>query len=191
MKQPVFYCQLDYESIPYPSPTSPKGTIADNGCGVCAASMMMENMLGIPFPLTECAKLAMDCGAREGYGTDFYIFSKALAERFQLPMEETEDAERAIEFLRAGKGMVVANVQGNREGYTGVFSDSGHYILLIAAEGDRVAVLDSCYRPGRYDVSGRKGKVTMDGVIAWSTKDVIRDDCNERPFFLFSKPQNG
>ena len=32
-----FYCQLDYRHVPYPSPTSPNGNIADNGCGVCIA----------------------------------------------------------------------------------------------------------------------------------------------------------
>ena len=187
MKQPIFYCQLDHEDMPYPSPVSPRGTIADNGCGVCAASMMIENMLGIPFPLKECASLAMACGARDGYGTDFYIFSKALAEKFSLDLVETEDAGEDKRFLQEGRGMAVANVRGNRDGYIGVFSDTGHYILLIAAQGERVAVLDSCYRPGRYDVPGRKGKVEMEGVIAWSTMDVIQSDCFERPFFLFSK----
>ena len=187
MKEPIFYCQLDYEHIPYPSPASPQGNIADNGCGVCAATMMIENMLDIPFPLEECAELARECGAREGFGTDFYIFSKALAKRFQLKLTETEDVNEAKRFMQEQQGMVVANVQGNREGYVGVFSDGGHYILLIAAKDDRVAVLDSCYRPGRYDIPGRKGKVRMDGNVAWSTWDVIRDDCFERPYFLFSK----
>ena len=187
MKEPVFFCQLDYESIPYPSPTSPNGNLADNGCGVCAASMLIENMLGVPFPLTESAALAKASGAREGYGTDLYIYSKALAERFHLGLRDTEDVEEAMEFLRAGRGMAIANVRGDREGYTGVFSDSGHYILVMSAKGDEIAVLDSCYRPGRYDVPGRLGKVRMEGNVAYSTKDVLKADCFERPYFLFSK----
>ena len=186
MKQPIFYCQLDHPEMPYPSPTSPHGTIADNGCGVCAASMLVENMLGLPFSLEESAKLATACGAREGFGTDFYIYAKALAERFPLAVTDTEDAAEAMAFLRAGRGMVVANTYGDREGYTGVFSDGGHYILLIAAQGSDVAVLDSCYRPGRYDVPGRAGKVRMEGNVAWADASIIRDDCRERPFFLFS-----
>ena len=186
MKQPIFYCQLDHPEMPYPSPTSPHGTIADNGCGVCAASMLVENMLGLPFSLEESAKLATACGAREGFGTDFFFFAKALAERFPLAVTDTEDAAEAMAFLRAGRGMVVANTYGDREGYTGVFSDGGHYILLIAAQGSDVAVLDSCYRPGRYDVPGRAGKVRMEGNVAWADASIIRDDCRERPFFLFS-----
>ena len=187
MKQPVFYCQLDYERIPYPSPASPNGNLADNGCGVCAASMLVENLLGLPFPLEESARLAKACGAREGFGTDFYIYAKALADRFPLSVSDTEDAEEALQFLRAGKGMVVANTFGDREGYTGVFSDGGHYILLIAIQGTETAVLDSCYRPGRYDIPGRAGKVRMEGNVAWADFSVIRDDCRDRPFFLFSR----
>ena len=61
MENTVFYCQLDYAHIPYPSPTSPNGTVADNGCGVCAASMLVENMLRIPFPPEESAALAKAC----------------------------------------------------------------------------------------------------------------------------------
>ena len=38
-KKTHFYCQLDYEHVPYPSPVgAPNGNIANNGCGVCAAS---------------------------------------------------------------------------------------------------------------------------------------------------------
>ena len=186
MKQPVFYCQLDYGHIPFPSPTSPQGTVADNGCGVCAASMLVENMLGLPFPPEESARLAKACGAREGYGTDLYIYAKALSEHFHMPVRDTEDVEEAMAFLRAKKGMVIANVRGDREGYTGVFSDGGHYILVTRARGDEIAVLDPCYRPGRFDIPGRAGKVRMDGIVALSTKDVLQADCFERPFFLFS-----
>ena len=185
-KEPVFYCQLDYEDVPYPSPTSPNGTIADNGCGVCAASMLVENMLGLPFPPRESAALAKKCAAREGFGTDLYIYSKALAEQFHMGLTETEDVEIAMDFLRKKQGMVIANVRGNREGYIGVFSDEGHYILVIDANGDEIAVLDPCYRPGRFDIPGRKGKVRMEGSVAYSTKDVLAQDCFERPFFLFS-----
>ena len=46
----AFYCQLDYEHIPYPSPSSPNGNLADNGCGVCCASMIVEGLTGMVYP---------------------------------------------------------------------------------------------------------------------------------------------
>ena len=186
MEKYKFYCQLDYEHIPYPSPSSPNGTVADNGCGVCAASMMIENMLHVPFPPEESGRLAKQCGDREGFGTNMYIYSGPLAGRFNLDARNTEDIDEALRFLREGRGMVIANVKGDREGYTGVFADSGHYILLPEVCGGLVAVLDPMYRPGRYDTPGRAGKVRMDGNLAWTTPEVIRDDCFGRSYFLFS-----
>ena len=33
-----FYCQLDYEHVPYISPTSPNGNLSNNGCGPISCS---------------------------------------------------------------------------------------------------------------------------------------------------------
>ena len=188
-KGPVFYCQLDYEGVPFPSPSSGFGNLANNGCGPISVSMMIENMLGIPFPPEESARFFLECGARVDFGTNLYIASKAAAARFGLTVHDTEDAEEAKAFLAAGRGMVIANTYGDRpeEGYIGVFSDGGHYVLLTGLEGETVRVLDPMYRPGRFDIPGRAGKVRMEGNVALADFSVIAADCRERPFFLFEK----
>ena len=53
-----FYCQLDYAHVPYVSPSSPHGNLANNGCGVCAASMLVAAMTGKDFPVEDGAVLA-------------------------------------------------------------------------------------------------------------------------------------
>ena len=95
----VFYCQLDYEHIPYTSPVSPHGNLSNNGCGPCSGSMVAENMLGVSFPPEESGKFAKACGSREGFGTNLYIYSRAFAEHFNLDLIETEDADVALKFL--------------------------------------------------------------------------------------------
>ena len=190
VKKPSFYCQLDYEHVPYPSPVGVEnGNLANNGCGVCAASMVVENMLGVPFPPEEGALLAKACGAREGYGTDMYIYAPVFAARFGLKTEHTEDGRKALRFLQEGRGMVIANTFGDRPEHTGVFSDSGHYIVLASASGTEILVWDPMYKEGsgRYDVPGRKGKVRLDGVNAYADFSEIEQDCFERPYFLFRK----
>ncbi len=188
-KPPVFYCQLDYPDTPYPNQRTGRGTIADNGCGPCCASMVAENMLGVSFPPEEACRLAIECGAREKPGTDLYRFSPVFAERFGLNVTDTEDADEAKAFLEQKKGLVIANTYGDRpeDGWTGVFSDGGHYIVLAGIEGNTVKVWDPMYRPGRFDIPGRKGKVRMEGNEAFADFSVIREDCHDRPFFLFSK----
>ena len=137
-----FYCQLDYDHVPYTSPVSPHGTIANNGCGPCSGSMVAENMLGVVFPPEESARFAQECGARDGFGTNLYIYSRAYAKKFGLHLTETEDGMEALRFLQEKRGMVIANVRGDRpeDGHIGVFSDSGHYIVLAAAEGTGVII---------------------------------------------------
>ena len=189
MKEPVFYCQLDYAHVKFPAPESGFGDLANNGCGPIAISMLIENMLGISFPPEESAAFFLACGARVRFGTNLYVASEAAAERFGLAVTNTEDADEAYRFLAEGRGMVVANTCGDRpeDGYVGVFSDSGHYILLTGAKDGRVSVLDPMYRPGRFDKPGRAGKVTMEGPLAHADFAVVTSDCVHRPFFLFEK----
>ena len=186
-----FYCQLDFENVAYPSPKNGFGNLANNGCGPCSISMVAENMLGISFPPEQAAELALQCGARADVGTDLYKLSRAFAEKFGLGLIETEDAAEALAFLNEGRGMVIANTQGDRpkDGYIGVFSDGGHYIVLTAAKGTEVRVLDPMYRPGRFDKPGRIGKVRMEGHVAVSDMSVVEQDCRDRPYFLFSPPE--
>ena len=189
MKEPVFYCQLDYAHVKFPAPESGFGDLANNGCGPLAVSMLVENMLGIPFPPEESAAFFLACGARAAVGTDLYIASEAVAKRFGLAVTNTEKPNEAYEFLAAGRGMVIANTYGDRpeDGYIGVFSDSGHYILLTGARDGQVSVLDPMYRPGRFDKPGRAGKVRMEGNLAHADFSVVASDCMHRPFFLFEK----
>ena len=95
-----------------------------------------------------------------------------------------------VSFLKAGKGMVVANTYGDRDGYVGVFSDGSHYITVTGIDGDEISVLDPMYKPGsdRFEKPGRKEKVRLDGVTAHADVSVLKDDCYQRPFFLFYKP---
>ncbi|MBQ4342254.1 MAG: hypothetical protein IJC38_00020 [Erysipelotrichaceae bacterium] len=182
-----FYCQLNYEHVFYPSLTSPNGNIANNGCGVCCASMVIESLTETKFPIEESARFAKNSGAREGFGTDMSILAPALAKQFQLKVEKTIDPQRVLEFLQSGKGLVIANPAGDREGWIGVFADSRHYVVVASASGSEIEVWDPMYRPGRYDVPKRAGKVRMDGFKAYAQFEIIVNDCNGRPYYLFSK----
>lgn len=182
-----FYCQLDYAHIPYPSPSSPYGNLANNGCGVCAGSMVVETLTGQDFPPEESAVLAKGCGAREGFGTDMRIFAPALAQEKGLQYEKTQDTAKVLAFLQSGRGLVIANCAGDREGWVGVFADSRHYVVLAGAQGDTVCVWDPLLEPGRYDKPGRAGKVRVEGFSAYADFSVIVEDCNGRPYYLFYK----
>ena len=185
MKCRNFYCQLDYEHIPYPSPSSPYGNLANNGCGVCCGSMVIEALKGISFPPEVCAVFSKQSGAREGFGTDMSILAPALANQFDLKVTKTTDEAEVLNFLSQHTGLVIANTAGDREGWTGVFSDSRHYIVVADACDTLVEVWDPMYTVGRYETQGRKGKVRVDGKIAYADFSVVVNDCNGRPYYLF------
>ena len=182
-----FYCQLDYKHISYPSKTSPNGNIADNGCGVCCVSMVLENLYNIPFSIEECSQFSKARGAREGFGTDMFILSSAIANKFNIEVTPTLDTKEALRFLQEGNGYVIANTIGDREDWIGVFSDSRHYIVLTGANGNEVSVLDPLLADGRYDVEGREGKVRLEGVVAYADFSVIENDCLGKRYYLFKK----
>lgn len=180
-----FYCQLDYPSLPYSFQNDGR-TVADCGCGVCCASMLIEGMFDVSFPPEEAVQLAQRCGARDRFGTNFYIFGGALAGRFDLKMTCTENLDEVLALMRADPAAkAVANTRGDREGYIGLFSNSGHYILLDRLQEGQFRVLDPMYRPGRYDIPGRAGKVRMEDCAAWCNCELLRPDCFERPYFVF------
>ena len=116
-------------------------------------------------------------------------YNMLIGERTAEQVKVTEDAQEALRFLQEGRGMVIANTYGDRPEHIGVFSDSGHYIVLAAAQGTEVKVWDPMYKEGsgRYDVPGRKGKVRLDGTDAYADFSEIEQDCYERPYFLFWK----
>lgn len=85
--------------------------------------------------------------------------------------------------------MAIVNVGGNRSGWTGIFSNAGHYVVAAGINGDKIAVLDPGYYSGKYNLDGRRGKVTMDGNVAWvSASDLDKDASNRDPrFYIFEE----
>ena len=98
--------------------------------------------------------------------------------------------EKLFECLRTG-GVAAANVGGDREGYTGVFSHVGHYIVVIGIEPDgRLAILDPAYEEGIYEEEGRKGKVEVKaGCIALCKPEVLAKEIDNRnpALYLFHR----
>lgn len=183
-----FYNQLEYAHIPYEYQGDGE-TVCDSGCGICACCMVVENMLGISCTPEEMVRIAFDSGARDASGTEMSLLAKGVCQTYPLTCELTNDAGRMLQFLQEEQGMVVANSGGNREGWTGVFTSGGHFIVLAAARGRRITVLDPSVRPGKYDEPGRKGKVELEGSIAYTDIAVVAKDCDNRTpsYVLFRK----
>ncbi len=192
--------QLDYPDKPYITRVKLEGeekekgtktTVKTSACGLCSAIMVADRLVpNCDFNIDEAIQLSYDSGANSYIGTRYDFFAPKFAEKFDLIYETTSDIEKLKEWLNTG-GVAVANVGGDRESYTGVFSHIGHYIMVNnLEENNRVAILDPSYKEGKYEEEGRKGKVEMkQGVIAVCDISVLKKDTENRnpSFHLFKR----
>ena len=179
-----YYNQGNYPQIPYGG-----GTVASSGCGLCAACMVVENMTGQSFTPAEAVAMADACGAHDETGTEISILAPAVCKKFGLTYELTCDHGRMLQFLQNGEGMAIANSGGDREGWTGVFTHGGHFITRVSAKGREICVMDPSMKPDKYESEGRKGKVRVEGDLAYVDIAVLAKDCDNRypSYCLFRK----
>lgn len=164
-------------------------TVSSSGCGLCSAVMVADRLIPeADFGLKEAIKLSYDTKANHKRGTDYKRFAPAFAEKCGLDLETTNDPERLRYCLRTG-GAAILHAKVDRDGYVGVFTRRGHYIVAISEERDgRIAILDPSYKKGKFDEEGRKGLVEMkNDFIALCDMQVIIDDTliADPAFYLF------
>ena len=106
-----------------------------------------------------------------------------------MTVEYTCDHGRMQQFLQNGEGMAIANSGGDRPGWTGVFTTGGHFIVLVSAKGREICVMDPSMYEGKYDTEGRKGKVRVEGNLAYVDIATLARDCDNRypSYALFRK----
>lgn len=188
--------QLEYPDIRYITRYEMEGedyergqrsTVKSSGCGLCSAIMVADRLLpNVEFSVEEAVELSYSCEANHRKGTDYARFAPAFAEKFGLEYEMTDDPERLRFCLRTG-GAAVLHSKGDRDGYIGVFTHGGHYIVAISEERDgRIAILDPSLKEGKYEEEGRRGLVELkNGVIALCDMEVLVKDTETAPFSFY------
>ena len=158
--------QLEYRHIPYrtkvkmPNMTEDKilVNVASAGCGLCCACMMVELLTDKSLSIEECVKISEGCFANYTIGTDMAILGPVLAQKFDLHYEPSLDPAEAVAHLQKG-GQVIAVVGGPEGEPIGLFTKRGHFICLVATDGENFCILDPSYTPDKFDIPERAGKV--------------------------------
>lgn len=185
-----YYNQNNYANVPYPAPGYPKATVKSGGCGVCCGAMIVSSMTDTTVDPKAMAAYAIAKRARVSGGTDMNVLAKAICADYGLAYETTSDESKLLQHLKSG-GMAVCNVGGDRDGYVGVFSDGGHFIVAAGASGNTITIMDPGYYYGKFYKTGRKGKVTVNGNYCYCDISVLGTDCANRApsYWLFSKKE--
>lgn len=190
MKNIKYYNQNNYGTVPYPAPGYENATVKSGGCGVCCASMVIENLTGKAFPPSRSAAYTASSGARIPGGTDMRRLGACLAHDFELTVTNTDEESALLSCLNAG-GMAIANAGGNRKNYRGVFSDSGHFIVAASANGRQLTILDPGKYEGKFNKPWRAAKVSTRGNLCFCSVETLSRDCLSRSprYYLFTKKQ--
>ena len=190
----MYYNQKNYPNILYPGPTRRNATAADGACGVCAMSMVLEEIIpDFHFPIEEAVPYAIKRAYGDDIGgTNMNFLSKGVKEDFGVEFVQTNEMSDLVEHLKKGLP-AIALVGGNHDDYIGVFTAGGHFITVKGLLPDgRLIIWDPSKVPGKYDIEGRKGKVELGpNDEVYCTQQVLADDtdiCNTR-YWLYFPPK--
>lgn len=196
-EKPYYVNQLDYEHIPYLTDVdhpkdkryAKKGNICIAGCGICSASMLIYHLTGKAMKLEDLRDLSYRAEANREIGTDMKRYAPLLAELYGLELRMSDSTMELLECLSYG-GAAIINVGGNHDGYHGIFSDVGHYIFAKSyrKESNEIGIMDSAYRPGKYDDAEISGKVRMGkNYEIYTTVEILKQETSNRSpaFYLF------
>ena len=118
--------------------------------------------------------------------------SQNIAERFRLDFSKTTDPSELISHLRDG-GAAIALV-GIPEGERiGLFSEEGHYILLLSTDGRELCILDPYYYEGKFKIPERLGRINEDNFpFLYCDVNTLHSQTHrkEQKYFLFKRSKN-
>ena len=194
-----YWNQLNYRHVPYHTHTKmdvPESVklrnVVRSGCGLCSACMMVELLTNYTLDVVDCVKIAEECEAGHGLGTDMTVLGPVLAKLFGLVYAATDDVEHVKRHLQCG-GKVIARL-GVPEGQEiGLFTNWEHFVLLDSTDGEEFCILDPSYREGKFDIPERVGKVnTVNAPYLYCDVDVLHRETvsHTAKYYLFSRKKN-
>lgn len=152
----IYVNQLEYENIPYATDIRTpddevmhKGNIKMAGCGICSSMMLVDQLTEASLSMDECIQMSYDKAANMAPGTDMRKLGPAVAEKYGLTYDVSDDPQEAAKALHEG-GRVIVNVGGDRDGKKGVFCKVGHFMLLISEKNGEFCILDPSQSEEKY-----------------------------------------
>lgn len=159
--QVKFQTESAYKNIRYG-----QGTIYSSACG-CASLCNVLNVLGIAnVSVPTMCKFAVSVGARVVGGTDEQTLLKYASKKYNFTYKATSKNSELLAHLKAG-GAAILHAGNSYK----LFSNSGHFVAAVAAQGSTVTVLDSYWYTNKY---GRYSKQSVRHDVQVVSKGVIK-----------------
>lgn len=175
----TYYSQLDsrWSNKMYSSTGNTSQTIGSSGCGPTSSAMVVSSIKGNITP-DVMASLYTQYGYRSASQGTYWSAFKWTADVFDIEYSECYKLDDAVAKLKDNHYIIASCNQG-------LFTYGGHFVVLIGVEGDYIKVYDPYLYNGKFDVSSRKGKVTVSGNTVYVSIDNFREYANYQKFFCF------
>ena len=175
----TYYSQLDsrWSNKMYSSVGNTSQTIGSSGCGPTSSAMVVSSIKGNITPDT-MASLYTQYGYRSASQGTYWSAFKWTADVFDIGYSECYKLDDAVAKLKDNNYIIASCNQG-------LFTYGGHFIVLIGVEGDYIKVYDPYLYNGKFDVSSRRGKATVNGNTVYVSIDNFRNYANYQKFFCF------
>lgn len=174
----VYYNQADsrWANHPYTSANHPNATCKTSGCGATCAAMVVSSCREPITPNVMC-DISKENGYRALEGTSDELFNY-IAQRWNIETKRLHSSYEAHEACKNGYFVIITCRPG-------LWTTGGHYILAVGANANEIEIYDPYLYNGKFNRTGRKGKVRLDGVSAWVEINTFKANSNAQRFIAF------
>lgn len=185
----TYYSQIDsrWKNKLYTSIGNTSQTIGSSACGPTCAAMVVSSIKGTITP-PEMADLYVKYGFRSANSGTYWSAFRWTADVFDIGYKEIYKLNDVCDLLE--QNYMVISACGN-----GLFTTGGHFILIYGYEdtnkdgqcdvGDRLRIYDPYLYEGKFNLSTRRGKATVNGNTVLVEKETFRTYANYSIFFAF------
>lgn len=185
----TYYSQADsrWATKLYTSTNNHSQTMKSSACGPTCSAMVVSSAKGAILPTT-LASLSVDNGYRTANSGTAWAFYPFVADYFGFKeYYKTDDFNKAMTYLSQ------KNAVGTSKYYiicscgSGLFTSSGHYIVLASLDGNTIRVFDPYLYNGKFNTASRRSaNVEVKGTSAYVSKYNFERYANAKSFWIFS-----
>ena len=185
----TYYSQIDsrWKNKMYSSTGNSSQTMGSSECGPTCSAMVVSSIKGTITP-PEMADLYVKYGFRSANNGTYWSAFRWTADVFDIGYKEIYKLNDVCDLLE--ENYMVISACGN-----GLFTTGGHFILIYGYEdtngsgqcdsGDRLKIYDPYLYSGKFNLSTRRGKATVEGNTVYVEKETFRAYANYSGFFAF------
>ena len=185
----TYYSQADsrWATKLYTSTNNKTQTMKSSACGPTCSAMVVSSAKGAILPTT-LASLSVDNGYRTANSGTAWAFYPFVADYFGFKeYHKTDDFNKAMAYLSEKNAIGTSKYYIICSCGSGLFTSSGHYIVLASLDGNIIQVMDPYLYNGKFNTASRRNaNVEVKGTSAYVSKANFERYANAKSFWIFS-----